>query len=164
MKTKFLFGLFIAGIMMMAVGCSDTTNSSPSSNTDTTTTAESNIPPTPEPEKKDTMPTSRTFYEEMLDYFCKLYFKEAFGWKYKEGTILIKEMNFSGDDQVALEGQYDYESDTWFKLRKRNDKPFKATVIRTDKNEYEVTFEKQSRKPGRTETYWENTVQTITYP
>ena len=112
--------------------------------------------------KEEKMSTSRVFYEGMLDYFCTLYYKEAFDWKYKKGSIVIGTLEIN-DNRASIEGQHDYESDTALSLRKRDGRPFKATVIKRGKDEYEITFEKRTRKPFRTEHTWEYTTKTITY-
>lgn len=111
---------------------------------------------------KDEMPTSRAFYEEMLDYFCNLYYDEAFGFQYESGSLVIAEIRFEGDSQAVIEGKHSYK-DGKVGLISYDKKDFKSTVIMTGKDEYEITFEKQSRKAMTKERYWDYTTKTIHY-
>ena len=111
--------------------------------------------PTPEPEA-DQMPTKKAFYGEMLEYFCRLYYKEAFDWDYLEKTILVERVvPVDSANEVQISGRHDYDK-KWHK--KGEGQPFKATVIREGKDEYEITFERKYKDK------WENVVHTITYP
>lgn len=159
MKTR-LF-LFLT-IILMVVSCGGNTDTNPSQSDIEAPDSDKNETPIPTPEpEKEPMPTSISFYQEMLDYFCKAYYKEDFDWNYIAGSIIIKQpMDFKDEDQVFVIGTHSYKDG----LRKRGNREFRATILRTGKNEYEVTFEKKSRNLGGTQYNWEASCHTITYP
>ena len=159
-KVLFVFLLF-AGIITIATfyGCINGGGTSEPPKTDTIV----KIIPVPTPEDNPTqkpeeelMPTKKAFYGEMLEYFCRLYYKEAFDWDYLEKTILVERVEVvDSTKEVQISGRNDFDK-KWHK--KHLGQPFKATVIREGKDEYEITFERKYKDK------WENVVHTITYP
>ncbi|MBR6979583.1 MAG: hypothetical protein IKH88_07090 [Prevotella sp.] len=171
MKKNIYFCLFTVVVTTMSVGCikpnPKTDQNTPKADTiivhdtvyitvhDTVRITET-PPPTPVPEKvENLMPTKMEFYREMLEYFCNRFYKEVLDAKYIKGSILIEKVEvLDKNKEVRVKARHNYDEGVFSSEKERQ--PFKATVLKTDENEYEITFE-------RTED-GANFIKTIQYP
>lgn len=177
MKKSIVFSLFAVAIITMAVGCINPnpkpSPEPPKSDTDSVIvivndtnhvtvydTVSVTPPPDPEEEIQEPMPTKMDFYTKMLEYFCQRFYEDEFNNEFIKGSIVIgKPEIIDPNQEVRITGTHNYKKKvgaTGLIKKEQKRKPFKATVLRTEDEEYEITFERTEKG--------DNTCKTITYP
>lgn len=83
---------------------------------------------------------SVSFYEHMMESFCRTYLKDLFGLTYSLNSVSQVSVieRSSNNDVVKVYGVLSYS-----KITKNNDVPFWATIYYKGNNTYEIYFKKK---------------------
>ena len=101
-------------------------------------------------------PASKTFYQEMLEDFCKANYNIRFrNRSYVYGSLRVDGFHSLSSNIVEVWGTHSYKF-----IKSHNNRDFKATIRTEGKNKYQIKFEKKSDIPLVS---WESTDVPFTY-
>jgi hypothetical protein len=101
----------------------------------------------------DNMPTDDTFYEGMLEVFCKRNYQLKFKNRFK--GLLLEDLVLNNDSTVTVSGPL-----VFYKNENgdaTDETVFRAIITRIGQNKYNITFENKGEKE------WSDTTMTINY-
>ena len=148
MKAKLLL-LMATILLVVACGGNGGTNTDPKQKEVTRKSVD-----TPKSSKDfDNMPTDDTFYEGMLEGFCKRNYQLKFKNRFK--GLLLEDLVLNNDSTVTVSGPL-----VFYKNENgdaTDETVFRAIITRIGQNKYNITFENKGEKE------WSDTTMTINY-
>lgn len=110
---------------------------------------------------------SKEFYEGLLEQFCQEYYDDLYHdfWgtrSYVNGSLKVDSVRLCGEREVEVFGTHDFEGRLGHVYKGRK---YSANICESkkNKNEYIVTFEKESKKIISRRSYTESRTKTIHY-
>lgn len=110
----------------------------------------------PEPE-----PKSDIFYEHLLEYFCRKYYKECFNKNYKANSLEVSWVSRPDPadvEYVSITGHHSYEG-----FSNHNGVRFEASVHKKDDGYYSVRFVKYQQDLFGNEEYDQTATRNLYY-